>query len=228
VLANINELVLKADEVEVDFADMPEPGGQFTPPPQPGSYKFTLPSDLTNIWEKIETRDGKDRVKAVFDFDNALMYTSIRNSAIQEQPWTTNITNVEYSFGDGPKTSSLAQLLGHALGEEVTPHTNMEYAQALMRHGGESFVADVTWSAPSSERRDIRVYDEDDDGQTLTTTVVREGTPGCGKTYRQRVLPKTDDGAYMENFTCDLTGCDSPLPAVLRCFANLRNFRPAH
>lgn len=227
-MANINELDLKADEVEVDFSEMPEPGGQFTPPPKPGSYKFTLPTDLSSIWDKVETREGKERIKAVFDFDNALMYSSIRNSKIEEQPWTTNISNVEYSFRDGGKTSGMAQLLKHALGEETTPKTNIEYAQALMRHAGESFIADVEWSTACSERRDIRTYEEDEDGNRLNSTSVKEGTPGCGRRFYQRDIPKTDDGVYMEMFTCDLVGCDSPESAVLRCFGNLRNFRAAN
>jgi len=224
---NINELDLKADEVEVDFSDMPEPGGQYTPNPSPGSYKFTLPSDLSNIWEKVE-RDGKDRIKAVFDFDNALMYASTRNSSVEEQPWTTNVTNIEYSFGDGAKTSGLAQLLKHGLGEETTPRTSMEYAHALMRHTGESFVADIVWSTVCSDRRDIRIWEEDENGVRLTTTEIKEDTKGCGRKFKQRDIPKTEEGAYMERFSCDLTGCDSEDAAVLFSYANLRNFRAAH
>jgi hypothetical protein len=228
VLANINELDLKADEVEVDFDSMPEPGGQFTPPPKPGSYKFTLPGDLSGIWEKVETKDGKDRIKALFDIDNPLVYSSIRNNKIEDEPWTTQLSNVEYSFRDGVKTSGMAQLLKHGLGEETTPRTNMEYAQALIRHAGESFIADVEWSTSCNASRDIRAYEEDEDGNRLTTTEVREGTPGCGKKFYQQHIPKNDDGTYMETFSCDMTGCDSPVPAVLRCFGNLRNFRPAN
>jgi len=226
-LANINELNLKADEVDVSFDDMPDPGGQYTPNPKPGSYKFTLPSDLRNVWEVIE-RNGKERVQATFDFDNALMYRSIRGSDVEDLPWTTRINNAEYSFGDGASTSNMAQLLKHALGEETTPRTNMEYAQALERHAGESFIADVTWSSYCNAKKDIKVYDEDDEGNQLSSTIVKDNTPGCGKKFKQDQIPKTEDGTYMDRFTCDLASCDSEDLAVLYSYANLRNFRAAN
>ena len=73
-MPKLAELGLGNEKVgDVDFADMPEQRGGFTPPPQPGTYRYKLPTfdQGSPIWDKIDTADGP-RLNVVFEGPMAL------------------------------------------------------------------------------------------------------------------------------------------------------------
>lgn len=213
---SVNELNLADEKLpEQSFDDLPEFGG-FQEPPQPGSYRFKLPGDLSKAWDTVESGKGQ-RVSLILDRDAPLLITQSAGSRYNGETFTTRLSNVERKRGkDGPEVSDLDYLLKACLGEAAKtasrPKTNRAMIDMVKQQAGKEFGADLTYSFHCDARRDIRVTDE----SGKSTTV--EGTKGCGRRYYQRDLSK-ENGEYPTLIQCQ--GCG----AVLRTFANLENFR---
>jgi len=105
-----------------------------------------------------------------------------------------------------------------ALTEKTSPKTNKEYAEALQRHGGKEFGADLRYSWQCSEKRNIRVAVLDPTTKQRTGVQEVEGKPGCGNSFYNEDVPNNPDGTKPHEVTC-------PCGALLRAFANLENFR---
>ena len=214
---NLNDLNLVEEQVgDVDFDNLPE-GGGFPKPPQPGTYRFTLPSEFSGkMFQTVQDPEGGARVKVVFEDDKQLKMEGNKS-------FRTQLSNVARARGkEGTKVSDLALLLKKGLGEESAPTSNVGYAQALARHAGESFIADIEWSAKCNPARDI--YKE---GKK------QEGTKGCGTEFRMEAYTKKDgkvvyaipqqNGQWLDEFECPNPACK----AIVRAFANVSRFKSA-
>ena len=201
---------------DVSFDDMPEFGG-FTPPPQPGAYRFKLPTNLNTIWDTIpaeKTRDMGPRVKAQFDQDAPLTIVASPGNTLNGDPYQTTITNVPRKRGKDQVLVSDMDLLLRALGTTKKPTSNREYITALQAHPGAEFGADIEWSWYCNPNRSIYI----DDGQGGSAEHPdKQG--GCGKRYYQKDVAslKTEAG-YPLRISCQ---CG----AIVRGFSNATNFR---
>lgn len=214
---NLNDLNIVDETINdvTDFANLPEGGGAFPPPPQPGTYKFTLPDRFEGRqFETVQTESDGARLKVHFEDDKQLKMHDGRQFRTQ----ITNIARVRNK--EGVKSSDLALLLKNGLGETVAPKTNVEYAKALAKHAGESFLADVELSGRCNTAKDIYK-----DGKR------QEGIKGCGTEYRMDAYTKKDGtpvygipqngGQWATEFPCANPKCG----AQVRVFANLTRFR---
>ncbi len=221
-MANINELGLTNEKIDVSYDEVPEQfgGGTFTPPPYPGTYRFKLPPDLSDIWEtfqaKVPTSDSRQtRVRAVFDPDHPIKIQQSMNGGVdndgQELSWIS-VSGAERNRGkDGPAIADLYYLI-RSLGGTEQPTSNMGFVNALSKHGGEEFVADVEWNAYCNPNKSI--WFEDENGALVQDEV----TMGCATSYYQRDLDKVD-GVFQDRKRCQ---CDASL--IVR--PNLTRFKP--
>ncbi len=232
-MAKLADLDLGAERVgeDLDYAAIPEQMGAFAPPPQPGAYRFRLPTDMSRIWEPIELTTGKNpgkRLRARFDDSSPLTIVQSPGSRYDGDPFITSISNAERRRGrkddpSAPEVSDMDYLLMAAFGLTKKPLTNRDYANALMAHAGQEFGADLTWSWRCREDKDIRVADDQAPGQTKPV----EGTKGCGQRYYHTKIDKVPADqdqpngpqVYPEHITCGQCGAD------LRAFASLERFR---
>ena len=215
-MAKLAELGLKNEKVggEVGFADLPKQGG-FMPLLQPGRYRFQLPANLGDVFDKVDTQKG-ERLNAVFDQNAPLVI--VQAPAQYEdrvgEPFQVRLSNAERPRGkDKIEVSDMDYLL-RALGESKpagVKWTNLQYGQALAKHGGKQFDATVSLSWYCNPKRDIYV----DDGQGGYTEVA--GTKGCDTRYYQKDVDKQEDGQYAERITCG--GKDGQCGASIRAFA---------
>lgn len=209
---SLQELGLKDEKLpEQDLADLPE-FGRFTPPPQPGSYRFKTPSDFSQLFDLVDSQKGQ-RIKIVFDQEHPLLIVQATNTQYLNEPFQTRLSNVERQRGkDGPEVSDLDYLL-RAFGETSRPKSNKEYAQKLVGHAGKEFSADITYSWGCSDEREIYVKDAMGANQKV------EGQMGCGRKYYQgKNVAKLADGTFPYEITCE---CG----ASIRAFANLDRIR---
>jgi hypothetical protein len=199
-----------------ELDDLPTFGG-FTPPPPAGAYTFQLPRSLDTVWDLFDVPDKQppQRVRLTFDRDHPLLITQSPKGASNGEPFETRLTNNERGRGKGKAiiASDLDYLL-RALGDTVKPSNNRGYMQAIAKHAGESFGADLRYSWRCSKDRDIRARDNSGQVQVV------EGKPGCGEAYYQEDVPKRADGSVPYEINCGQCG------ALLRAFANLDNMRP--
>lgn len=224
-MAKLSELGLGNEQVgeAADFDALPEQLGGFPDPPQPGPFRFRLPTNLGNVWDKAEKKmaDGtvKPRIKAKFDQDNPLVIVQSLAGKYDNEPFQTTISNVERRRrkDEGvPEASDMDFLFRDAFEEKTKPKTNQEYANTLIKHAGQEFGADISWSWSCNDQRNIRIRTEQDTVEEV------EGQPGCGKRYYTKDVPKNEDGTYPLHITCAGEGCG----ADLRAFASLERFRP--
>lgn len=198
-----------------DLDDLPTFGG-FTPPPPPGAYRFKLPGDMASIWDLIDVpeKQPSQRVRANFDRDHPLLIVQSPKGASNGEPFETKLTNNERGRGKGKEVvaSDLDYLL-RALGDKAKPTSNRGYMQAVQKHGGKEFSADIRYSWRCSKERDIRARDGSGQVQVV------EGRKGCGEGYYQEDVPKNADGSVPYEINCG--GCG----ALLRAFGNLDNMR---
>lgn len=220
---SLQELGLKNEALEgsdIAFGDMPEFGG-FTPPPQPGSYRYRLPTKLSNIWDTIETEKYGTRVKATFDQDAPLTTVQSPTGEHNGDPFQTNLSNVPRPRGKDKVLVSDMDLLLRALQTAypdklgARPKTNGEYVKALQQFAGLEFGADVEWSWSCNPKRSIYI----DDGQGGSVEHPDKQL-GCGARYYQSDVKgmKTEAG-YPLRISCSTCG------AIVRAFPNLTNFR---
>jgi hypothetical protein len=212
---SLEDLGLKPDTLPTagqDLADLPE-FGAFEPPPQPGPFRFKLPSDLSAIYDVFDAANLGQRVRAIFDREHPLLIVQSLGGKYNGQPFHTRIANNERSRGkDKSVIASDWDYLLRALGVKVKPTSNKGYIEELRKHAGQEFGADLRYSWRCSEDRDIRVRD------AAGTVQAVEGTKGCGEGYYQEDVPKNADGTTPYEITCQ---CG----ALLRAWANLDNLR---
>ena len=198
-----------------ELDDLPQFGG-FAPPPPPGAYRFKMPQDCSQIFDLIDVPDKTppQRVRANFDRDHPLLIVQSPQGKSNNEPFETRLTNNERGRGkDKAVVASDFDYLLRAFKETAKPGNNRGYMQAIMRHGGKEFGADVRYSWRCSKDRDIRVKD----GQGQVQLV--ENKKGCGAAFYQEDVPKAADGVVPTEITCGQCG------ALLRAFANLDNIR---
>lgn len=219
---SLQELGLQPDELfptaGEDLEGLPD-FGQWAPPPQPGPYRFQLPSDLTSIYEPFEGRDkpaGKaTRIRAIFDRDTPLIIRQAVDAADIGQPFQTRLSNDERGRGkDKAIVASDMDYLLRALGQKVKPKNNAGYVEELVKCAGKEFGADLRYSWKCSADRNIRVRNE-------TSGLIEEveNQPGCGSSFYNEDVQNGEDGKKPYEIQCQ---CG----AILRAFANLDNFRP--
>lgn len=210
--------------------------GAWADPPQPGPYVFRLPLKMGNIWDKAEKTfaDGRKepRLKAKFDTNNPLTIVQSPGGALDNEPFETQLTNVERKRGkadsDTQEISDMDFLLRDGFGVEKRPRingkiTNKAYGEALVQFANQTFGANVTWSWRCREDRPIRVENADGGYEEVPEQM------GCGARYYQKNVDKVpsnpDDPnspkVYPLRITCTSPGCG----ANLRAFANLESFR---
>lgn len=200
------------------LADLPD-FGSFRELPQPGSYRFQLPDDLSAIWDLYDTpsKQPPQRIRAVFDKDHPLLIIQSPGSRANNEPFETRISNEERSRGkDKSIVASDLDYVLRALKVTQKPATNRAYIEAMKLQAKKQFGADIRFSWKCSETRNIRVKTSDGNIQEV------EGRKGCGSAYYQEDLPNGGKDAAGQVQTQIQCVCG----AVLRAFANLDNIRP--
>ncbi len=203
------------------LADLPE-FGTFREPPQPGPYRFKLPTDLSAIWDVFDstrvTPPGQ-RIRAIFDREHPLTITQSQLGKENGNPFETRLSNEERSRGkDKSIVASDLDYLLRAFKYPTKPQSNRGYIDAVKQQAGKEFGADIRYSWRCSDTRNKRVKDSEGNVQEV------EGAPGCGQAYYQEDLPnsgKDASGTVPTQIQCSTPGCG----AVLRAFANLDNIR---
>lgn len=214
---SLNDLGLKDEALPTagqDLADLPE-FGTFEPPPQPGAFRFKLPSDLSAIYDVFDVEGKGQRVKVIFDREHPLLIVQSPGAKYNGLPFQTRLTNNERSRGkDKSVVASDFDYLLRALGVKVKPTSNKGYVEALVPHAGKEFGADLRYSWRCGSERDIRVKD------AAGAVQVVEGHKGCGEAYYQEDVPRNPvDNTVPYEITCS---CG----ALIRAFANMDNLRP--
>lgn len=199
------------------LADLPE-FGTFREPPQPGSYRFKLPTDLSAIWDVYDTpaKQPPQRIRALFDKDHPLVIIQSPGSKANGEPFETRISNEERSRGkDKSIVASDMDYLLRALKVTNKPPNNRAYIEAMRQQANKEFGADIRFSWKCSPTRNIRVKDAQGAVQEV------ENRKGCDSAYYQEDLPnggKDATGMVPTQIQCQ---CG----ALLRAFANLDNIR---
>lgn len=214
---SLDELGLAADPLPTagqDLADLPE-FGSFEPPPQPGPFRFKLPGDLKAIYDVFDVAAlGGQRIRVIFDREHPLLITQSLGGKYNGQPFQTRLSNQERARGkDKSVVASDLDYLLRALGDKAKPASNRGYIEALMKHAGAEFGADLRYAWRCSSDRDIRTRDQ------AGAVQVVEGQQGCGRAYYAEDVPKNADGTTPYEIPCE---CG----AMLRAFANVDNLRP--
>ena len=195
--------------------DLPQFGG-FPPPPQPGSYRFRLPSDLSSIWDVFTPDAAKgERVVAIFDQATPLFTVVSPGGKTNGQPFQTRLNNNERPRGKGGAGgthSDFDYLLAAFDPAQPKPKSNREYIERIRQLAGREFGGDIRWSWRCSKDRNIRVVDLSGATQEV------EGKKGCGEAYYQEDVDRQPNGEYSQQLRCK---CG----AILRAFANLDNIR---
>jgi len=208
---DLSHLKFSSDAIDVDLENLPSQGPTIIPPPQPGVYRFKIPTGLAKGLETIQTDVGQ-RLVVILRDDLALQ------NLTTNQPFPTRISNQERAIGkDGQKGSDMAFLFA-ALGIKPKGATNKAYAEAMLQTQGKEFIAFNDLTARCNPANDVYK-----DGQKV------EGLKGCGASYATRTytkkngqqvqqIPKAEDGTFALEFTCTCR-------ALLRCFGGLSKFR---
>lgn len=201
--------------------------GQWQPPPQPGSYRFKLPDDLSSIYDVYDTPNKipPQRIRAIFDKDHPLTIVQSPGGRNNTEPFQTRLSNEERPRGrDKSIVASDLDYLFRALGVKEKPWVqypqgpgpdNKAYIRTLTAMPKKEFGADVRFSWRCQDSRNIRVRDQQGNVQEV------QNKPGCNTAYYQEDLPgggKDASGMVPTEIQCQ---CG----ALLRCFANLDNIR---
>ena len=204
--------------------DLPTFGG-FAPPPQPGPFRFKLPSDLSGVWDTMETQHKTEsnpkgtRVKMVFDQNNPLtIVQSHTQNRYKGEAFQCNINNNERKRGKagaGGEHSDMDYLCAAFEPTKAKPTSNKGYIERVRTYGGREFGADIRWSWSCNKTRNIRVRNPGGD------VVEVENKLGCGNNYYQEDIKpemKLANGEFPLEISCS---CG----ALLRAFGNLDNIR---
>ena len=161
---------------------------------------------------------------ARFDEDQPLQIIDAEDPAWLYEPFVCHITSVPRTKAKTrrPVTirSDLDDLLV-ALGEPGPFETSTHYANALVRHAGESFRATVRYSWRSWLGVDIRVRDEE------KRLVEINGVMGDGRTYHMhRDVRRRKDGSWPREIVKPLQVGDRAYRQVLHAEVMLTDFAP--
>jgi hypothetical protein len=164
--------------------------------------------DLASIWDLIDVSDKQppQRVRANFDRDHPLLIVQSPKGNSNGEPFETKLTNNERGRGKGKEvTASDLDYLLRAFGDKQKPTSNRGYMQAVQKHAGKEFSADIRYSWRCSKDRDIRAKDANGQVQLV------EGKKGCGEGFYQEDVPKNADGSVPYEINCG--GCGALLRA---------------
>ena len=237
-MPKLSDLGIGTEKIEgVDFSEMPEQrSGTFADPPQPGTYRFRLPKfdGNTPIFDMIESKkDGKKRLNILFTDAFALTIVQSPGGTHDGEGYDFRISNMEFDRARKGETpifaSDLDYLLRDGFKDTGRPKTNAAYGQALVKHAGQEFTADLEFTWNCNDQRDIYV----DDGSGGSEKV--EGTKGCGAKYyqggkngigKERENPEDPNSPLVYPVRIRCAGRDGvPCDAIIRAFSRLRNFR---
>lgn len=217
---SLQELGLKDEPLPVtDLSDLPE-FGSYTPPPQPGTYRFKLPANLTQVYDVLDTDKGQ-RLKVVFDSEHPLVIVQAPAHRQQylQTTFQTSISGKERPRGKDKVEVSDLQYLLKAVGIQKV-NGNRDIVAQLSTKGGGEFTADITYSYGCSADRFVYLRDPNDPSKLLKCDGVEYAEQkGCGRRYYQdKDVPKDANGNYPLEHACE---CG----AVVRGFANLDRIR---
>ncbi len=206
-----------------DLGALPEQMGGWSPPPQPGTFRFALPAAklLTEEnFEEYETEAGKF-LRMIFNNDAPLTITQApkgREDHVGE-PFLNRLSTQPRKRGkgdDAPLASDAAYLI-RALGETDRPSSPKAWAACILKHAGEEFTADIEWSWYCNPKRNI--YTADGEGGRMEV----EDKQGCkARYYQDNQVKKGEEGYPLE---IDCGGNDGECGALVRAFANLTRFK---
>lgn len=215
---SLQDLGLKDEKLPTagqDLEGLPE-FGRFSPPPQPGPFRFKLPMDLSAIWDVFDTPQltPTQRIRAVFDRDHPLLIVQSLGNRYNGEPFEARLSNQERARGKAKDViASDMDYLLRALGVKEKPANNAGYVQLMKQQAGKEFGADLRYSWKCSTERNIRVRD------AAGNAVEVENRKGCGESYYQEDVPHREaNGDVPSEITCQ---CGN----VIRAFANLDNMR---
>ena len=229
-MPKLTELGLTNEQVgqALDYETIPDQQRSFADPPQPGSYRFKLPPDLSAIWSVFDHAKGNPpgkRVRAEFDATNPLVIVQSAGGVHNGDPFETSVSNAERKRGkkedaSAPWVSDMDYINKDVFGLPTKPTTNAAYAQEFMKHGGEEFTAEVTWRWSCNPERNI--FADNGSGQ-----LVEYDQKGCGAAYYPRDVEKVRANledpnsplVFPRRMVCKQCG------ANLRAFAGLQNFQ---
>lgn len=213
-MANINDLGLIDEPIAVDPDDLPEAVGGVRNLPQPGTYRFRIPTTVAEVYATVQTVERGQRILADFSGVHSLVMVP------SGQPFAARISNVERKIKD-KLTSDMAWMLVDAFGWKGPLPNSSAYIHALNEQAGKEFVADVEWQSSCNPKREIFK-----DGK------VQKGSAGCGARFALRAYPRKDGGevfqipkapggAWVDEFSCPKCS------AVVRAFGQLTRFQAA-
>lgn len=208
-----------------DFDALPAERGSFTPPPQPGSYRFKLPKVINNF-DTIQTKDHGERITVIFDAESPLIIEQSPAGKYNGDTFETRLNNAPRARGKEKILVSDLDYLLRAKGVTKKPASNLAYAQEVQKLAEKSFGADIEWSWGCNDRRAARFLAEDGSSVKVedpASTLDGEDAgfkAGCGARYYQGDVSKVE-GEFPLTITCATPECG----AQVRAFANLRNFK---
>lgn len=205
------------------FDALPEERGSFTPPPQPGSYRFKLPAVINNF-DVFDAGEFGERMVHKFEDEHPLLIVQSPGKKHDGEAFSTRLDNRPRPRGKEKVLVSDLDYLLRAKGVTKKPDSNKAYGQALQALAGQEFGADVEWSWGCNKRRAARFVFDDGSVQRLEdpeSTLDGDDAgfkAGCGKYTYQGDVQKVE-GEYP--LVIDCPECN----ARVRAFANLRNFK---
>ena len=225
-MAKLSELTLKADTIPGDFDTLPEQLGVFTDPPQPGSYRFKMPSQgaLEECWgDPFDNKEGQQRIAALHRDGAELTITQSPNGRYNGDLFDTRVTNAERKRGKGEeKASDMDYILLACKHPGRKPQNNKEYALAYQGLGSKEFGGDIEWSWFCNENKPIRVADEQNGSIVCDGLEGRPDAKGCGTRYYQKVVDRQPNEKGELEFP-RIIQCTCG--AQLRAYAQIARFR---
>jgi hypothetical protein len=222
-MPKLNELGLGNEAVGavLDYDTVPEQMQAFAEPPQPGAYRFRLPTAIDS-WDTMDhancSNPGK-RLAVIFDRNHPLTIIQSPGKVRDGEPFECRINNAERRRGKrddpaAPEVSDMDYLFRDAFDHKGQPpgRTLKAYAQQLLTHAGQEFGADIEWSWNCNSQRNIRV----DNGAGGYEEVEQKG---CGARYYQADVPKV-----LSNPADPTSSVVFPLRHLCACGASLRAF----
>lgn len=239
-MPGINELKLSNKPLKEtpDFDQLQPERGSWTPPPQPGSYRFAFPK-VVNNFDVVQSEEFGECIKVKFDAEFPLTIVQSPNGTDHTgEAYQTTLSNVPRLRNKKEQlyVSDLDYLLKakeqelKAAGTMLPParqRTNLHYLKALQSLAEATFGADQEFSYSCNPKRAARWRAEDGSlvtqpDETSELTGDDAGLKaGCGQRYYQNDVAKVDGQQPLE-ITCSNPECG----AVIRAFGNLRTFRP--
>lgn len=210
---DINAMFIEETIPSQDLSDLPKEVSRPKDPPQPGTYRLTLPGNFSGIIKPFESAKGQ-RAMAMLTEENAL-------EDQLGQKIDVIIDNSEYlkkdkKSGRESYVSGMGFLLG-ALGHSGALDTNASFANALVSYAGASLKADLSYSAYCNPKRKVWKNGGLLDQTGCSSALEQEGyTKRNGQEVRS--IPRGVDGRWLSKLECN---CG----AELRVRTRLSNYR---